>query len=209
MSDKLWFCAINGKQEGPFSVETLVNMTTQTPLAPNTLVWCEGMANWQPLSETPLFNLLPKSQTPPAVPLGSVFQAGAQNVASQMAGATASVTAAINAPISSTTSPDFFDAIKICFNKYVDLNGRASRPEYWWFFLFVCVLSLLTIYFPFLNLIVALATLLPSIAAGVRRLHDIDRSGWWLLIGLVPLIGFIVLIVFLTKRGTEGQNRFG
>jgi uncharacterized membrane protein YhaH (DUF805 family) len=68
---------------------------------------------------------------------------------------------------------------------------------------------LLTIYFPFLNLIVALATLLPSIAAGVRRLHDIDRSGWWLLIGLVPLIGFIVLIVFLTKRGTEGQNRFG
>jgi uncharacterized membrane protein YhaH (DUF805 family) len=153
--------------------------------------------------------LLPQSQTPPAVPLGTVFQAGAQNVASQMAGATASMSAAMNAPISNTASPEFVDAIKICFSKYADFNGRASRPEYWWFFLFTIIVYVITLYFPIINLLFSLAIFLPSIAVGVRRLHDIDRSGWWLLIGLVPLVGLIVMIVFLTKRGTEGQNRFG
>lgn len=55
----------------------------------------------------------------------------------------------------------------------------------------------------------SLANLLPSLAVGVRRLHDTDRSGWWLLIGLIPLIGFIVLIVFFATKGTTGPNQFG
>ena len=54
-----------------------------------------------------------------------------------------------------------------------------------------------------------LATLLPSIAVAVRRLHDLDRSGWWILIGLIPLIGWIILIVWYCSRGTVGPNRFG
>jgi uncharacterized membrane protein YhaH (DUF805 family) len=209
MSDAMWFCAINGKQEGPFTVETLISMSAQTPFRPDTLVWSEGMAGWKPLSETPLFDALPKPTTPPSVPLGNVLQAGAQNVASQMAGATASMTAAINAPVGSTTAPGFVDAIKICFSKYVDFNGRASRPEYWWFFLFSFIVSILTMALPIVSLIAALAFFLPSLAVAVRRLHDIDKSGWWLLLLLLPLVGFIVLIVFLCQGGTQGQNRFG
>jgi uncharacterized membrane protein YhaH (DUF805 family) len=208
MSDAMWFCAINGKQEGPFTVETLVSMSAQTPLRPDTLVWSEGMANWKPLSETPLFDALPRPTTPPSVPLGNVLQAGAQSVANQMVGATASMTAAINAPVGSTTAPGFVDAIKICFNKYADFNGRASRPEYWWFVLFSFIVSIVTMFLPIVSLIVSLALFLPSLAAAVRRLHDIDKSGWWLLLVLVPLAG-LVIIYFLCQRGTEGQNRFG
>jgi uncharacterized membrane protein YhaH (DUF805 family) len=208
MSDTLWYCAINGKQEGPYSVATLQEMTTRTPFASDTLVWSEGMAGWLPLSETPLFDALPKPTTPPSVPLGNVLQAGAQNVASQMVGATASMTAAINAPVGNTTAPGFVDAIKICFSKYADFNGRASRPEYWWFVLFSFIVSILTMALPFVSLIAALALFLPSLAAAVRRLHDIDKSGWWLLLVLVPLAG-LVIIYFLCQRGTQGQNRFG
>ena len=65
------------------------------------------------------------------------------------------------------------------------------------------------VHLPVLSDIYSLAVLLPSLAVGVRRLHDTDRSGWWLLIGLVPLIGFIVLIVFFVQKGTEKENRFG
>ncbi len=202
MSDTQWFCVINGRQEGPYAVATLAGMTAQAPLAADTMVWTEGMAGWKPLSETPLYEALPKSSLPPRVPLSTVFQAGAQNMASQMS-------ATINAPIANTQSPGFVDAVKICFRKYVDFNGRASRPEYWWFFLFGLALSIITMMFPLINMLISLVLILPSIAVGVRRLHDIDRTGWWLLIGLIPLVGFIVLIIFLTKQGTAGQNRFG
>ncbi len=205
----MWFCAINGKQEGPFSVENLVSMSAQAPLRPDTLVWSEGMAGWKPLSETPLFDALPRPTTPPSVPLGNVLQAGAQSMASQMAGATASMTAAISAPVGSTTAPGFVDAIKICFNKYADFNGRASRPEFWWFYLFTFVLLVAASASDILLIIAVLALFLPSLAATVRRLHDTDRSGWWYLILIVPLVGPIALLVFLVLQGTQGQNRFG
>jgi uncharacterized membrane protein YhaH (DUF805 family) len=105
---------------------------------------------------------------------------------------------------------------------YAVFNGRAGRPEYWYFVLFNVVASiLLTIIdamigavvgfeeFALLGGIYALAVLLPSIAVSVRRLHDTDRSGWWVLIGLIPFVGVIVLIVFMVQQGTPGPNRFG
>ncbi len=209
MSNALWYCVINGKQEGPYSVDILRGMAAQTPFASDMPVWSEGMATWKPLPETALAGLVQTSLTPPPVPMGAVLQAGAHNVASQVAGATASMSAALNAPIGSTTAPGFVDAVKICLGKYADFKGRASRPEYWWFFLFTFIIYVLTAFFPIVSLIAVLALLVPSIAAAVRRLHDTDRSGWWYLIFLVPLVGAIVLIYFLCQRGTEGQNRFG
>jgi uncharacterized membrane protein YhaH (DUF805 family) len=209
MSNALWYCVINGKQEGPYTVEILQGMAASTPFASDMPVWSEGMATWKPLPETALAGLVKTSTTPPPVPLGSVLQAGTQNVASQLAGATASMSAAINAPIGSTAAPGFVDAIKICLGKYADFNGRASRSEYWWFFLFTFIVYVVTAFLPFISLIAVLALLVPSISAAVRRLHDTDRSGWWYLIFLVPFVGAIVLIVFLCQRGTEGQNRFG
>src|SRR5206468_12695839 len=94
----------------------------------------------------------------------------------------------------------FQDAIKTCFNKYANFEGTAVRSEYWWFFLFnILASAILSVMSEKLSLVFTLATLLPGIAVSVRRLHDTDRSGWWLLIGLVPFIGAIMLIVFMVQ----------
>ena len=106
--------------------------------------------------------------------------------------------------------------------KYADFSGRAPRAEYWWFYLLIIIgyviamtldsmLGLGQAVGPYgvLMAVFALAMLVPSIAAAIRRLHDTDRSGWWLLIGLVPLIGVIVLIVYFVTQGTSGSNKYG
>ena len=104
----------------------------------------------------------------------------------------------------------FQESIRQCFLKYAEFNGRASRAEYWWFFLFVVlaggVLSALG------NKLAGafyLATLLPSLAAASRRLHDTERSGWWQLVALVPLVGLIVLLVFLTQKSRDAADVTG
>ncbi len=94
----------------------------------------------------------------------------------------------------------FQESIRVCFSKYADFNGRADRSEYWWFILFLIIVSLATsMVSSVLSGLFSLGTLLPSIAVTTRRLHDTNRSGWWQLIAVVPLIGIIVLIVFLAQ----------
>jgi len=106
--------------------------------------------------------------------------------------------------------------------KYADFSGRAQRAEYWYFILFYLLILIgLTIVDSIsgsydtktgmgaFGAIFTLVMLIPSIAVGARRLHDTDRTGWWLLIGLVPLVGAIVLLVFTVQNGTPGANRFG
>ena len=91
----------------------------------------------------------------------------------------------------------FAESVRTCFGKYVDFNGVASRSEFWWFILFLVIVGVVLNYIsPTIGGIFTLATLLPQLAVGARRLHDTGRSGWWWLICLVPLIGIIVLIVF-------------
>jgi uncharacterized membrane protein YhaH (DUF805 family) len=96
----------------------------------------------------------------------------------------------------------FGEAISDGFSKYATFSGRTSRPGYWWFYLFYILVlfgaSILdaAIKTPILTGLAVLAFFLPTLAVLVRRLHDTDRSGWWVLIGFVPLIGTIVLIVF-------------
>jgi uncharacterized membrane protein YhaH (DUF805 family) len=94
----------------------------------------------------------------------------------------------------------FIDAVKICFAKYADFNGCASRPEFWWWFVFTLVATTLL---RLVNLNVAgifsLATFLPSLAVAARRLHDTDRSGWWQLLYFFPVIGWILLIIFCVE----------
>ncbi|MFC4020789.1 DUF805 domain-containing protein [Micromonospora sp. GCM10011542] len=116
------------------------------------------------------------------------------------------------------------DAIKSVLSQYAGFGGRARRSEYWWFFLFTLILSGVAAVLDgalgtdigsdpsstgVIGIIVSLALLLPGLAVAVRRLHDTDHSGWWLLIGLVPLVGGIVLLVFFAKDGTRGGNRYG
>ncbi|MEO6897449.1 MAG: DUF805 domain-containing protein [Caldimonas sp.] len=96
----------------------------------------------------------------------------------------------------------FQESIRTCFSKYADFTGRAVRSEYWWFALFVVVVSLaLSLLSNVASSVFGLATIVPSISAATRRLHDTNRSGWWQLISLVPIIGVIVLIVFLAQEG--------
>ena len=119
-------------------------------------------------------------------------------------------------------------AVKTVLGKYATFEGRAARPEYWWWILAMVILfAILGVvdgafiaplmgFEPFqkeagqpLSLLVSLGLLLPNLALAVRRLHDTDRSGWWLLIGLIPIVGSLVLLVFYILPGTQGQNRFG
>ena len=109
----------------------------------------------------------------------------------------------------------FTDAIRDGFSNYVTFSGRSSRSAYWWWYLFgilVLVVSLAIDYAlgagGILYVLVALAMLLPNLAVLVRRLHDAGHSGWWVLIGLLPLIGAIVLLVF-TLQGSDQPNQWG
>ncbi|QMU59507.1 MAG: DUF805 domain-containing protein [Boseongicola sp.] len=114
----------------------------------------------------------------------------------------------------------FTEAVRVCFQKYLTVEGRARRAEYWWFVLFGMIANFLASLVDSLGMglgsnigiagaIVSLALLIPSITVGGRRLHDRDMSAWWMLLILVPLIGFIVLLVLFVMRGTDGPNRFG
>ena len=113
---------------------------------------------------------------------------------------------------------DFVTAVKTCFSKYATFTGRAARSEYWFFALFYIIVSVIAVSIDLLVLqstvtivyyIVAVCLLLPTLAVTVRRLHDTDRSGWWVLIAFVPLVGPILLLVWYCTRGTDQANRFG
>ena len=100
--------------------------------------------------------------------------------------------------------------------KYAVFNGRARRTEYWMFVLFNIIISFVLGFVEGLvggpgviGLLYGLAVLIPGIAVAVRRLHDTDRSGWWLLIAVVPIIGAIVLLVFMVQDSKSGQNQYG
>lgn len=119
-------------------------------------------------------------------------------------------------------------AARSVLSKYATFSGRTSRAEFWWWVLAVFVATLIAglidslIFAPMIyghvppgeegqpiSFLLSLALLLPSIAVGARRLHDIGRSGWWLLLGLIPVIGFLVLIYFYVQPGDEAPNQYG
>ncbi len=98
---------------------------------------------------------------------------------------------------------------------YVGFSGRARRKEYWMFFLFNIIISIVlavvdgALGTAVLGMVYSLAVLLPAIAVGVRRLHDTARSGWWLLVGLIPLLGTIILIIFFVQDSKDEGNEYG
>ena len=127
-------------------------------------------------------------------------------------------------------------AVETVYSKYATFSGRARRAELWWFVLFSFIVNLVLSFIdsalfgtvvesgslsggdfsyqsqtdtPILSGIFGLASLIPSIAVGVRRLHDINKSGWWILISLIPVVGFIIMIVWYATGGDKGANRFG
>jgi len=113
---------------------------------------------------------------------------------------------------------EFTQAVRtVLLSKYAMFDGRAARSEYWWFVLFTFLVYIVIIIIAqisetlggILYVVFALGVVIPTIAVQVRRLHDTDRSGWWLLIALVPLVGGILLLVWYCTPGTPDENRFG
>ena len=107
----------------------------------------------------------------------------------------------------------FTEAVTICFQKYTDFTGRARRSEYWYFCLFDMLLTAVVgIIFGEDSAIasaVSLVMLLPGLTVCCRRLHDIGKSGWWQLLHLIPLVGSIVLLVWLCQDSDFGNNLYG
>ena len=105
---------------------------------------------------------------------------------------------------------DIQKAVRTCLAKYADFSGRAARPEFWWFVLAQFVVGLvLNMVLPVLGMLFSLALLIPSLAAGSRRLHDTGRSGWLQLLALIPVVGWILLIYWTAQPGAVGANQYG
>jgi uncharacterized membrane protein YhaH (DUF805 family) len=104
----------------------------------------------------------------------------------------------------------------VVFERYAVFEGRADRAEYWWFFLanfiifaILGTLAQVSTVFLVIDTAAGLAVFIPSLAVAMRRLHDTGRSGWWLLIGLIPIAGFIIVLVLLALEGDRGPNQYG
>lgn len=110
---------------------------------------------------------------------------------------------------------DFVTAVKTGFNRYFDFEGRSRRSEYWWWVLFIIVVNVVLGLFDgslggaLLSSLFSLAVFIPNIAVGVRRLHDIGKTGWWYLLWIVPIIGWIVMIYWNIQEGDVGDNEYG
>jgi uncharacterized membrane protein YhaH (DUF805 family) len=109
---------------------------------------------------------------------------------------------------------NFAEAISSGFSKYVQFGGRACRSEYWYWTLFVIIATIVaniidaTLGIGIVGTVVGLGLFLPGLAVSARRLHDIDRTFWWVLLAFT-IIGALVLIYWACQRGTAGPNRFG
>ena len=123
---------------------------------------------------------------------------------------------------------NMIEAVKSFYTNYVNFSGRSQRSALWWFVLFNLIVSVViamvegggsgsmgggamayTYNAGPVGIVWSLVNIIPGIALSIRRLHDLDKSGWWMLIALIPLIGAIILLVWDCQKGTEGPNRFG
>jgi uncharacterized membrane protein YhaH (DUF805 family) len=118
---------------------------------------------------------------------------------------------------------NFFEAIKICLKKYFIINGRASRSEYWFLQLLFAPFAIYVGYWSdpvstgtmdppllyILSTIIVIILFIPAITSQIRRFHDRDKSGWFILVNIIPIVGWIIALVMLLDKGTPGKNRFG
>ena len=122
----------------------------------------------------------------------------------------------------SSVRVSFLKAIKLGFANYFNFSGRSSRSEYWFFFLFFIIVSFVLIYAPILfkspelgevtvmiYFIFRIFIFIPALSLTVRRLHDIDNRGWWVLIYFIPILGWLALLIMFTREGNAKENRFG
>ena len=191
-----YFIVNNGQQAGPFELHELL----ANGLNANSYVWCEGMPNWPPATQVPEVAALLQQTPPPPGYQQPYQQPGYQQPGYQQPGYQQP---GYPQPYpQQPKSMDFGEAIKVCFNKFADFNGRARRSEFWWFQLFAYLVSSITCG------IGGLVLLIPLLAVTSRRLHDTGHSGWWQLIQLVPF-GVILIIIWGVQDSDPGPNEYG
>ncbi len=106
---------------------------------------------------------------------------------------------------------DIKEAVRHVLQNYANFEGRACRSEYWYWVLVMVVIGIVLdlIGLRILQILLSLATLVPSFAVGVRRLHDINKTGWLVLIALIPFVGWIIMIIWAATKGNSGPNQYG
>ncbi|AXI48350.1 hypothetical protein C1J03_21555 [Sulfitobacter sp. SK012] len=186
-----WHYALEGTSYGPINQDELDGLIANGTVRADTLVWQEGMDDWLPLGQ----------MKGTAIPMMASHAPARENIARPREDAST-----------------FVGALKDGFSRYVDFKGRSNRPQFWFWTLWMIILGIGTgiidSTFGFydvgpINSILSLITLIPGIAVAARRLHDIGRRGWWLLLILIPIVGLIVLIVFFSTKGEETPNPYG
>ena len=185
----MWYYAEGGQRQGPVPKEEIESGIAAGRLTPDTLVWTEGMEDWGPAADHFAF---PASASP--MPPRAAGPAGEEP------------------PVAT----EFAACVRQGFERFADFKGRSNRPEYWWFALALFLGSAVATILDnailggngFLNGLYQIVVLIPAIAAGVRRLHDTGRTGWWMLLAFIPILGTIILIYFFIQPG-QGDNAWG
>ena len=201
-----YFIVNNGQQAGPFELHELL----ANGLNANSYVWCEGMPNWLPATQVPEVAALLRPTPPPPGYQQPYQQPGYQQPGYQQPGyqqpgyqQPGYQQPGYQQPYpQQPKSMGFGEAIKVCFSKFADFNGRARRSEFWWFQLFAYLVSSITCG------IAGLVLLIPLLAVTSRRLHDTGHSGWWQLIQLVPF-GVILIIIWGVQDSDPEPNEYG
>lgn len=191
MSDNQeWYYAEGSSSVGPVSQTEFDALVANGTIRFDTLVWQDGMSDWMPLGH------LEGAPTPPPV---------------AAMGSTAGSTARADAST-------FVGALKDGMSRYVEFSTRSNRPQFWWWTLWTLILGFVSAIVDAMlgmdeggifNLLVNLVLFLPSLAVAIRRLHDIGRSGWWYLLIFIPIVGWIILIVFFCTRSADQPNQWG
>ncbi|MBF9032615.1 DUF805 domain-containing protein [Rhodobacterales bacterium HKCCE2091] len=224
-----WYYSDGTTRHGPVEETEIQRLIGTGEIIPSTLVWKTGLDGW--MTAASQFDVPGEAEMPPPLPETG---AGAPPLPPSAPAASASVPPppryGADTGAGGHTTPDglyvgaparsFGEAISVCFSNYFTFSGRASRSEYWFFALFVFVIGFVAalidaLLFPNmpdvspLNTLVTLGTFFPSLAVAFRRLHDTDRSGWWIggfYLGLIVLVLLIVGAVASASPGSEPEG---
>lgn len=189
---KDWYYAVEGRSVGPINQIEFDAALVAGTIHRDTLVWQEGMEDWLPYGRMNI--AAAPVPPPPHAPVGRDYNPARDD------------------------ANTFTGALKDGFARYLDFNNRSTRSQFWWWTLWAIIFGVMAGVLDTLigagengpiSMIVSLGMFLPSLAIAIRRLHDIGRSGWWYLIVLVPVVGWIVLLVFFCTRSQDTPNQWG
>tara|TARA_B110000977_G_C10984175_1_gene457293 strand:+ start:227 stop:817 length:591 start_codon:yes stop_codon:yes gene_type:complete len=189
---KDWYYAVEGTSNGPVSEAELQELVAVSTIRSDTLVWQEGMEDWLPYARAQ--GTQGSAPLPPQTPAISGHDPARDD------------------------ANTFLGALKDGFARFVDFKTRSTRSQYWWFTLWSVIVSIITGIIDVslgmgdtgpVGLLASLVLFLPSLAVAIRRLHDIGRTGWWMLLVFIPILGWIVLLFFYCTKSQETPNKWG